>query len=99
MDKRARKHELWLRPVLTWIALCLLLALTCGLSYVPLGSGNLPVALAIAAIKASLVALVFMRLFEPNPLDAARCRRGPPLDFHHVSVRRSRLYDPLIRHN
>ena len=68
MDRRAHKNELWVRPVLTWIALCILLALTCGLSYVPLGSGNLPVALAIAAAKASLVALVFMRLSEPNPL-------------------------------
>lgn len=77
MDKRARKHELWLRPVLTWIALCLLLALTCGLSYVPLGSGNLPVALAIAAIKASLVALVFMRLFEPNPIVRLAAAAGP----------------------
>lgn len=77
MDKRARKHEVWLRPVLTWVALCLLLALTCGLSYVPLGSGNLPVALLIAAMKASLVALVFMRLFEPNPLTRLAAAAGP----------------------
>ena len=77
MDERARKRELWVRPVLTWIALCLLLALTCGLSYVPLGSGNLPVALLIAAIKASLVALVFMRLFEPNPLIRLAAAAGP----------------------
>lgn len=77
MDERARKHELWLRPVLTWVALCLLLALTCGLSYVPLGAGNLVVALVIAAIKASLVALVFMRLFEPNPLIWLAAAAGP----------------------
>jgi cytochrome c oxidase subunit IV len=77
MDERVRKTELWLRPVLTWIALCLLLALTCGLSYVPLGNGNLPVALLIAALKASLVALVFMRLFESDPLTRLAAVAGP----------------------
>ena len=77
MDRRAHKHELWVRPVLTWIALCILLALTCGLSYVPLGNGNLIVALAIAAMKASLVALVFMRLSEPNPLTRLAAAAGP----------------------
>ena len=77
MAERAHRSELWLRPVLTWIALCILLALTCGLSYVPLGGGNLVVALAIAAIKASLVAFVFMRLFEPNPLIWLAAAAGP----------------------
>jgi len=77
MDRRAHNNELWVRPVLTWIALCILLALTCGLSYVPLGNGNLIVALAIAAMKASLVALVFMRLSEPNPLTRLAAAAGP----------------------
>jgi cytochrome c oxidase subunit IV len=77
MDERAHRREIWLRPLITWIALCVLLAATCALSFVPLGSGNLPLALFIAAIKASLVALVFMRLFEPNPLIRLAAAAGP----------------------
>jgi cytochrome c oxidase subunit 4 len=45
-----------------WTALVVLLAATLGLAYLPLGSGNLVVALAIAAAKGLIVALVFMRL-------------------------------------
>lgn len=77
MADRARRREIWIRPVLTWIALCILLATTCALSYVPLGDGNLIVALAIAAIKASLVGAVFMRLFEPNPINRLAAAAGP----------------------
>lgn len=77
MDERARRREIWVRPVLTWIALLVLLATTCALSYVPLGDGNLLVALFIAAIKASLVGLVFMRLLEPNPINRLAAAAGP----------------------
>jgi cytochrome c oxidase subunit IV len=56
-------------PLLAWLGLCLLLALTCGLAYVPLGRGNLPASLCIAGLKALLVGSVFMRLGEPNPLN------------------------------
>ena len=53
------------RPyVLTWIALIVLLAITCGTSFIPLGGFNLAVNLAIAVIKALLVIVVFMRLFR-----------------------------------
>ena len=53
------------RPyVLTWIALIVLLAITCGTSFIPLGGFNLAVNLAIAVIKALLVMVVFMRLFR-----------------------------------
>lgn len=52
-----------LRPLfLTWIALLVLLVLTAGVAYVPLGWGNTFVSLAIALVKALLVAIVFMRL-------------------------------------
>ena len=51
------------RPViLAWLALCVLLGLTLGLAFVPLGAGNIAVALIIAAAKALIVALVFMKL-------------------------------------
>lgn len=45
-----------------WAALMVLLALTTGLAFVPLGTANLFVALGIAVTKALLVLLVFMEL-------------------------------------
>jgi cytochrome c oxidase subunit 4 len=46
----------------TWLALLALTALSFGVSYVHLGTLNIPVALAIASIKAILVVLIFMEL-------------------------------------
>ena len=48
--------------VICWIALLLLLGLTVVLSYQPLASLNFAVAMTIAAIKAGLVAAIFMEL-------------------------------------
>lgn len=45
-----------------WAGLMGLLALTTGLAFVPMGTANLFVSLAIAVTKASLVLLVFMEL-------------------------------------
>jgi cytochrome c oxidase subunit 4 len=50
------------RLVWSWFALLVLLTATLGLAYVPLGSANVVVALAIGAVKAVIVALVFMEL-------------------------------------
>ncbi|MBV9992156.1 MAG: cytochrome C oxidase subunit IV family protein [Alphaproteobacteria bacterium] len=75
MDERRR--EIWIRPLLTWAALCVLLAATCALAYVPMGRANLAVSLAIAAAKAGLVGVVFMRLFENNPLNRLAAAAGP----------------------
>jgi cytochrome c oxidase subunit 4 len=62
---RHPKSRIW-RPsvdlVLCWIGLLALLGLTVVLSYQPLGSFNFPVAMAIAGIKAGLVAAIFMEL-------------------------------------
>ena len=77
MDERTRKREIWLRPLLVWAALCTLLAATCALSYVPMGYGNLVVALCIAAAKAALVGAIFMRLFENNALNRLAAAAGP----------------------
>jgi cytochrome c oxidase subunit 4 len=54
--------------LLSWIALCALLALTVTLAYLPLGSFNTPIALTIAAAKVLIVAAVFMELREHRPL-------------------------------
>jgi cytochrome c oxidase subunit 4 len=75
MDER--KREIWVRPLLVWVGLCLLLATTCTLSYVPLGRAALPVALCIAALKATLIGAVFMRLFENNALNRLAAAAGP----------------------
>ncbi len=48
----------------TWVALLLLTALSFGLSYVALGWAEMPVAMLIATIKATLVAFFFMHLVE-----------------------------------
>jgi cytochrome c oxidase subunit 4 len=62
---------------LVWAALCVLLATTCALAFVPLGRFNLVVSLCIAAAKASLVGAVFMRLFEKNALNRLAAAAGP----------------------
>lgn len=81
MDKDATAREslrgLWLKPLLTWIALCALLSATCALSFVPMGEGNLVVALLIAAAKAALVGGIFMRLSEDTALDRLAAAAGP----------------------
>jgi len=48
--------------VRTWLALLVLLALTCASSFVPLGHFNTALNIVIASAKAVLVALVFMHL-------------------------------------
>lgn len=46
----------------TWITLLVLTAITVGASYVDVGSANILIALLIATIKATVVALMFMHL-------------------------------------
>ena len=48
--------------VLTWIALLVLLAITCGTSFIPMGRLNLVINLGVAVLKALLVVIVFMHL-------------------------------------
>ncbi|AJE04391.1 cytochrome C oxidase subunit IV family protein [Geobacter pickeringii] len=45
-----------------WLALLVLTGITWGVSYLDLGLGNAAAALAIASLKAALVALYFMHL-------------------------------------
>ena len=60
--------SLWRRNLLIWAALLVLLGLTFALAYVPLGPFNAVTALGIAAIKAGLVALLFMGLRRSGSL-------------------------------
>jgi cytochrome c oxidase subunit 4 len=52
----------------TWIALLGLLALTCASSFVPMGRFNLIANVAIAAVKALLVVIFFMRVLKGGPV-------------------------------
>ena len=48
--------------IAVWIALMVLVAITCGSSFLPLGRFNVVVNFAVALAKALLVILLFMRL-------------------------------------
>ncbi len=54
--------------VLVWLALMVLLALTIGSAYLPLGWAHTPVNLAITATQAALVMLFSMHLRTAHPL-------------------------------
>jgi len=51
-----------------WLALMILIAATTASAFVPLGSLNLPISLAIAVAKALIVLLFFMELRASRPL-------------------------------
>ena len=53
---------------LAWVGLVLLLVLTLGLAYLPLGTANIVVALTIAMAKGVIVVLIFMKLAHSPPL-------------------------------
>ena len=59
---------LWRRNLPIWAALLALLGLTLGAAYVPLGPFNVAVGLAIAVVKAGIVALLFMNLRRSGAL-------------------------------
>ena len=54
----------------TLVALLILTALTVGASYIDFGAGNVVIALFIATIKATIVALFFMHLRWDKPVNA-----------------------------
>jgi cytochrome c oxidase subunit IV len=56
--------------VLRWLALLMLLGLTCGAAYLPLGRAAMPVALIIAFVMAATIVLVCMRLGSASRLAA-----------------------------
>jgi cytochrome c oxidase subunit 4 len=79
-DRRKTSRGFWRINrdlVITWAALCILLAITCTLAYVPLGRGNLPISLVIAAVKGALVGAIFMHLSEHNALNRLAAFVGP----------------------
>lgn len=61
-------YAIWRRSGLVWLALLALLGMTFGAAHLPLGSFNVWVGLAIAAIKVSLLVVIFMGLGSSAPL-------------------------------
>lgn len=66
MTAHAKRHITVRTYVLSWLALLALTALTLVLARTDLGSFNVPVALVIASTKATVVALLFMHLWEQS---------------------------------
>ncbi len=66
------KHKIHVVPLKMYLAvataLIVMTAITVGVSFIDLGALNITVALAIASIKALLVAFFFMHLFWDNKL-------------------------------
>jgi cytochrome c oxidase subunit 4 len=56
------------RSLPVWAVLVALVGATLFLAYVPMGRLNTPVGMGIAAVKAVLIALLFMNLRRPDPL-------------------------------
>ena len=54
--------------VMVFVALLVLLVMTVGAAYLPLGILHVPVAMTIAAIKAVLIVLFFMHLLHSHKL-------------------------------
>ncbi|MDO5757161.1 MAG: cytochrome C oxidase subunit IV family protein [Rhodobacterales bacterium] len=52
----------WLRAAAVWVVLSLALAATVAGAFLDIGAFKLPLALAIAAFKAGVVAIIFMEL-------------------------------------
>jgi cytochrome c oxidase subunit 4 len=60
--------RLWRKPSLIWLALLLLLGLTVGSAYIPLGALNGAINYGVAVAKAGLVLVFFMHLDRSRAL-------------------------------
>jgi cytochrome c oxidase subunit 4 len=67
-ESRLTAAILWRRNGLIWAALLLLLMLSLGLAYVPMGLFTPAAGIFIAFVKAGLVILLFMELASSKPL-------------------------------
>ncbi|HET8612262.1 MAG TPA: cytochrome C oxidase subunit IV family protein [Sphingomonas sp.] len=65
---RKEMRHIVLAPVITWVALLALLFTSLGYAYWHAGPEKLVVGLGIAAIKASLIGLIFMELRKSSGL-------------------------------
>lgn len=64
----AETREVWVAPLVVWAALVVLLFLSLGAAYAPLGQFKTATSLAVAGVKVVLIALVFMKLDRSSNL-------------------------------
>jgi cytochrome c oxidase subunit IV len=62
--------------VITLVTLLILTLITVGASYIDFGQGNIVIALAIATVKAMIVALFFMHLLHDKPINSVVAMAG-----------------------
>jgi cytochrome c oxidase subunit 4 len=62
------RGNLWRGPLLAWVALIVLGAISLGSAYLPLGAGNLTLNLLIAAVMAVVLAVFLMDLQNAKTL-------------------------------
>ena len=60
--------NLWRGPLLAWVVLLVLAAISLGSAYVPLGAGNVTLNLVISAIMAIVLAIFLMDLRSAQTL-------------------------------
>jgi cytochrome c oxidase subunit 4 len=60
--------RLWRKNILVWAALLALLLLSLGVAYVPMGRMTTFTGIVIAAVKSTLVVLLFMEIASSKPL-------------------------------
>jgi caa(3)-type oxidase subunit IV len=60
--------DLWRGPLLAWVVLLFLAAISLGSAYLPLGAGNLTVNLVIAVVMAIVLAIFLMDLRNAKTL-------------------------------
>ena len=68
LNKTYAASRLWRRNGLIWFALLVLLLTTFGSAYLRLGAWNTFIGIAIAFLKAGLVAMLFMELSRSRTL-------------------------------
>ena len=61
-------RDLWLGPLLAWVALMALFAINLASSYIPLGAANVIINLLLAAVMAATLFIVLMDLRNAKAL-------------------------------
>ena len=67
-EPRQSTWQMWRKPALIWLALLVLLGISVGSAYIPLGVGNGLINYGVAAAKAALVLIFFMHLDRSRAL-------------------------------
>lgn len=62
MNNGGSSRRLWIGPLAAWVVLMILFAATLGSAYLPLGTGNVAINLAVAAAMIAVLAVFLMDL-------------------------------------